>query len=221
MAESNDDFGRVINRIIRDIEDLEAKVTEKKRMANQLREYQNQPPLFPGIDTERIGNSLAINADQFHGRRLATAVREYLELRGPSDGRGLGAAVVNEIYSALVQGGYEFETNDEKNAKRSLRIALTKNSITFRRINSKPEVSYGLLDWYPSAKPPKAKDIQPENVDFDEWIPRDGDGEADSQDETTQTPRHRERLRPSEEDNESKAADDVESPPAVRIRERL
>ena len=34
--------------------------------------------------------------------------------------------------------------------KRGLRIALTKNSVTFYRL---PSGAYGLLEWYPNAKP--------------------------------------------------------------------
>lgn len=40
-------------------------------------------------------------------------------------------------------------TRDEENAKRGLRVSLTKNSVTFHKL---PNGKYGLLDWYPGAK---------------------------------------------------------------------
>jgi len=49
---------------------------------------------------------------------------------------------------------YQPETDDLENAKRGLRIALTKNSVTFYRIDGGPNgSSYGLLEWYDKAKP--------------------------------------------------------------------
>ena len=59
------------------------------------------------------------------------------------------AATVNEIYDGLIAGGYQFDAKDALNAKRGLRISLTKNSSTFYRV---PNGRYGLLVWYPNAK---------------------------------------------------------------------
>jgi hypothetical protein len=65
---------------------------------------------------------------------------------------------VNEIFEALVAGGYKAETEEEANAKRGLRIALTKNSQTFYRV---PSGAYGLLEWYPNAKPQTVEEEPP------------------------------------------------------------
>ena len=82
----------------------------------------------------------------------ASAVREILEMRKAG---GLGAASVNEIYDMLVTGGFHFDAKDDENAKRSLRISLTKNSALFHRV---PNGQYGLLSWYPAVKTPKDKE---------------------------------------------------------------
>lgn len=89
----------------------------------------------------------AIRNDQFYGQPLATAIREFLQMRKAAGG---GAASVKEIYDALVRGGFKFEARDDVNAQRGLRQSLTKNSITFHKL---PNGNYGLLEWYPNAKP--------------------------------------------------------------------
>lgn len=149
MEEELDEFAPAIGRLMRDIETLESELNDKKRMVNQLCRYAGVPERFSGLESAARAGAFAFKRDQFYGKPLATGVREYLEMRGPSDRSGLGAATVNEIYDALVQGGYRFETRDVANAKRGLRIALTKSSTTFHRVGD----SYGLLEWYPSAKP--------------------------------------------------------------------
>ena len=52
-------------------------------------------------------------------------------------------------------GRYKFDTKDEENAKTTLRAALRKNSAIFHRL---PQGEYGLLGWYPNAKPQSSSD---------------------------------------------------------------
>jgi hypothetical protein len=89
------------------------------------------------------------NADTFYGKTIATASREYLEMRR---GANLGPASPREIFDALTQGGYQFEAKSETIAMVGLRSNLRKNSKTFHRL---PNGQYGLLAWYPNAKPAK------------------------------------------------------------------
>jgi len=162
--------------VLRTIEELVAKIDEKMRpvipdmrLVNTLCAHANLPPRYPYAEPDAASSgSLSIRRDQFHKKPLATAVREYLEQRGPSDKGGLGAATISEIYDALVAGGYEHEAKDDANAKRALAIALTKNSVTFYRVSKGAPggAAYGLLTWYPNAKPqddskPKAKRGRP------------------------------------------------------------
>src|SRR5580700_10087658 len=113
------------------------KVLDKKRLINQLAEHAGMGRIY--TDTElQSGPSvnLAIQSDQFYGQPLASSIR-----------------TINEIHAALVEGGFGFETKNEDNAKRGLRISITKNTSLFHKL---PNGKFGLLEWYPNAKQPKA-----------------------------------------------------------------
>lgn len=153
MSENDGSFEPVLNRLIRSIEDLEAQVVQKKRLANELcREY-GQPARYPDAETPKAANGNQKGRDVFYGRPLATVMKEFLEARGASNRGGLGAATVNEIYDALLAGGFKFESKDEANAKRGLRIGLSKNTAVFHKVGTGSGAdAYGLTDWYPSAR---------------------------------------------------------------------
>jgi len=156
MATKDKDSGLtlVIGPILKNIEKLEAELLSDKKLVNELLVRNGQAPRFTDIGRSSTPSISSIRRDQFHGRPLATAGREYLEMRGPSDRGGLGAASVNEIYEALLQGGYTFDTKNDLNAKRGLREALSKNTPVFRRVGD----AYGLTEWYPKgARPEKPK----------------------------------------------------------------
>lgn len=159
MSADGNPYERAIADLVAKIDERMQPIRDDMRMVNKLCGYAGIAPRYPDVETEQARGSLALKRDQFHGKPLATAVREYLVQRGPSDRGGLGAATVNEIFDALVAGGYKPETSDVENAKRGLRIALTKNSVTFYRIDGGPNgSSYGLLEWYPKAKPQNPDD---------------------------------------------------------------
>ena len=91
-----------------------------------------------------------IRPDQFYGQPLASAVRTILEMRKQQD---LGAATVKEIFEALTMGGYQFNTKNDEVAVASLRNSLSKNTVTFHKL---PNGRFGMLNWYPNARPAKA-----------------------------------------------------------------
>jgi hypothetical protein len=162
-AMSDNPYEGAINDLVAKIDERMQPILEDQRTVNRLCALAGKSPLYPDADTGRYG-ARAIKRDQFHGKPLATAVKQYLEVRGPSDRGGLGAATVNEIYDALIAGGYKPETTDEMHAKRGLRIALTKNSYLFYRVSSDRSEggsTYGLLEWYPNAKPQNPDDDAP------------------------------------------------------------
>lgn len=162
MSAGDNPYERAINDLVAKIDERMKPIIEDKRMVNKLCDHANLPPRYPDVETDATRGSMTFRRDQFHAKPLATAVREFLEQRGPSDRGGLGAATVNEIFDALVAGGYQPETDDLENAKRGLRIALTKNSVTFYRIEGGPfGSSYGLLEWYPRAKPQTSENEKP------------------------------------------------------------
>lgn len=124
--------------------DLEGQVKATKRMVNELCGWIGQPPIYEISDADK--HTTVIRSDEFYGQPLAKVVRSILEKRRAAN---LGAAAISEIYDAMVHGGYAFETEVPTNAKRNLRISLTKNSSTFHRL---PNGKVGLLEWYPSAR---------------------------------------------------------------------
>ncbi len=160
---TDDPYDSAISVLVAKIDGQMQPILEDQRTVNRLCTLAGRAPLYPDAESGRYG-ARSIKRDQFHGKPLATAVKQYLEVRGPSDRGGLGAATVNEIYDALIEGGYKPETEDELHAKRGLRIALTKNSYLFYRVSSDRSEggsTYGLLEWYPNAKPQKPDDDAP------------------------------------------------------------
>ena len=138
--------------ILNTIEVLTKRVGAKEEEANKLKKLVNElcgeagvAVRYPNI-VEANGSIGAIRSDQFYGQTLTAAIRNYLEQRKTS---GLGAAGLNEIYLAVRDGGYKFETKSEDNAKVSVGNTLRKSSSIFHRL---PNGQYGLLTWYPSAK---------------------------------------------------------------------
>lgn len=143
----SDDVLSVVGKIESQIVGLEEQITHKKRMVNDLLSLAGQQPRYGDVELEqRHGGGITIRSDQFHGQPLATAVRNYLEVRRAAN---FGPAKVTEIYDALVEGGYVFETKNAANAKRGLRISLTKNPAFYRLPG--PAGAYGLRKWYPTA----------------------------------------------------------------------
>ncbi len=138
--------------ILNTVEVLTNKIRAKEEEANKLKKLVNELCIEAEIeirypDISELGNTLsAIRSDQFYGQTLTAAIRNYLERRKAS---GLGAASVTEIFLAIKEGGYKFETNSDENAKISVGNALRKTSSIFHRL---PNGHYGLLVWYPSAK---------------------------------------------------------------------
>jgi len=160
MPDNDSSYEKTINDLVAKIGERMQPIIADMRIVNGLCAHAGIPPRYPDIESDAARGALAVKRDQFHAKPLATAVREYLDLRGPSDRGGLGAATVNEIYDALISGGYKPETSDETNAKRGLRIALTKNSYLFYRVSSAGPAggTYGLLEWYPNAKQQQGDD---------------------------------------------------------------
>lgn len=135
------------------IKSKEEDVIRLKRTVNEMCADAGEDPPFPNISSsDTNGDISSLRADQFYGHTISGAAKAYLEMRHSAR---LGAASVNDIYGALKKGGFKFEAKDDENAKNGLRISLRKNSSIFHRL---PAGDYGLLTWYPNAKPPKPDD---------------------------------------------------------------
>lgn len=138
-----------IDQVLVRLRQQEAEVIETKKMVNGLRKMLGQPAMFTDLDVQPDSGNGNYRRDQFYGQALAKVVREILVSRKAG---GQGPASVNEIYDSMIAGGYKFETANEDNSKRGLRISLSKNSTTFHKL---PTGLWGLLEWYPNVKETK------------------------------------------------------------------
>lgn len=138
-----------------DLRKREQAVIEAKRFINQLCSFGKMQPMYPeaeGEDASAGGSSVTVRRNAFYGKPLATCVREILEARKRT---GHGEATLDEIVGALKVGSYDLDTitKDEDGQRRGVAISLAKNTSTFHRL---PNGDFGLLEWYPNVKKPKA-----------------------------------------------------------------
>jgi hypothetical protein len=142
----SDHIKQTIADLERKVQEYEAHSLRVKTTINELCAMADLPPRYAEAELNKThGAGFVIRSDQFHARPLATIVREYLEMRKRAD---LGPASTEEIYAALAEGGYAFNTKTEQIARISLNNAINKNPIFYKLPNKK----WGLLEWYPKAK---------------------------------------------------------------------
>ena len=142
-----DDFLKSIDVLASRVAVKEEEVNKLKRLVNELCREGGMPDRYGNI-ADAGTTARVLRPDQFYGQTLTAACRSYLEFRKAAN---LGAATVTDIYAAIREGGYKFDTKNEENAKISVGNALRKTSSVFHRL---PNGQYGLLAWYPSAKAP-------------------------------------------------------------------
>jgi hypothetical protein len=143
---ADNEYLPAINRMVADVEKKEAEIGSLKRTVNTLCGYANLPARYPNIDDPSAGiGSVRINPGKFHKKPLATAVGEFLKMRGDPAKGGVGPATIDEIYAALLEGGFKFDAKNDSTAKRSLAISLAKNTATFERLQSG---HIGMRTWY-------------------------------------------------------------------------
>lgn len=139
----------------------ESDLRKKKETVNTLCGVVGRPPAYSLQASQETAIPTAIRPDQFYGQPLASSVRVILEMRRAAN---LGAGSINELYDALMAGGYVFETKSEDIARKSLRNSLAKNTI-FHRL---PNGRFGMRTWYPNIKEartsPSAEDAASEDV---------------------------------------------------------
>lgn len=145
-----------IRQTIADLQDelrqQEAAALDTKKLINLLCDRAGLPKLYCDQELQISGSvSMSIRSDQFYGQPLVTALREVLIMRRTLD---QGPATINDLFASLIEGGFAFDTKNEDNAKRGLRISITKNSSVFHKL---PNGKIGLLEWYPNAKGSKSR----------------------------------------------------------------
>lgn len=146
------------------IEQVEAQIAAKeaeilsplKITVNQLCQMIGEPARYEINGTGTVAGTvkrkaMEFRSDQFFGRPLAQCVTEYLETR---EAAGLPrTASMDDIFEALVKGGYKTDDGNEDFAKRGVKISLTKNTAQFAKVGE----NFGLKKWYPNSKPPPRK----------------------------------------------------------------
>jgi hypothetical protein len=150
-------FQPAIDALEQDYADLERKANGLLQSINLLREKAGLPPHPGGWHTLGIQGAgvqatgtVKLHSDSFTGKKLGSAVREYLEMRKQS---GCDApATTREIFDALKQGGFSSNAKDDDTAMVVLRTMLRKNTVMFAKLGNG---KYGLRSWYPNLKPPK------------------------------------------------------------------
>ena len=175
-----EEFRPAIDALEKDLQEATQKVLEIKRAINTLSRHAGGQPRYPDADGDDQTANAAIRRDAFYGKRLMTAMREYLEMR-----RHVGPATPREIYEALREGGYSFG-GQESNAISAVRAALRKNSTTFHRLPG-GDNAYGLLKWYPKARKPVAGSDQDDDNGATEGAYMDDSDDSVEVEETAAT----------------------------------
>jgi len=147
MSNLDRDF---FDTMIERVRTKERELLEMKRAVNTFLKDAGKEPVFAETEEKTAlatGAPLKIRADQFFNRPLATAAREYLELKGQ-------ACSVEEVLSALERGGFDFgKVTDPGYRQRGLAISLAKNSGVFVKL---PNGTFGLKAAYPGLKRDRA-----------------------------------------------------------------
>lgn len=147
-----EEFKPAIEALQTDLADLERQVLETKLVINRLCIRAGMDPLYPDANAATSSSVSSVRPDSFYGKSITTAAREFLDMRRNA---GVGPATPREVYEALAKGGYTFEAKDETTAIIGVRATLRKSSSIFHRL---PNGTYGLLGWYPNAKPSRGDD---------------------------------------------------------------
>lgn len=168
--------------IVRALDKISANEAENTRLRifiNEADKLNGREPRFPDVGSA-TGSTSAVasqvtskrwQAGEFFNKPLAGVVRTILLARAEAAG-GPSPASVDEIYDALTQGTFNFETSGADAQKNGVRISLGKNSTTFVKL---PNTDlFGLVEWYgkrPGKPGRKASNGEP--------TPSAGTGEAE------------------------------------------
>lgn len=159
MTDPASAFQPAIDALEKDFADLERQANGLLQSINLLRQKAGLPPRpggwqpISGIPGAAAGTGAApvnLHSDSFTGKKLGSAVREYLEMRKRSGGDA--PATSREIFDALKEGGFSSGAKDDATALVVLRTMLRKNTTIFAKLQNG---KYGLRVWYPNLKAQK------------------------------------------------------------------
>jgi hypothetical protein len=174
---------------------IKTMVTDVKIKAKELREkYEFLMKLKDyGIDLELpdlktlvspngdsyVDRPLPTRPDEYFGLSNTVAAAKYLEKVGH-------AASLDDIYNALISGGITFTGNGKAN----LNVQLTRATRMFAKIGSGNNISFGLIDWYPSRvkkKILKTSDLEEEKKEEETIVHEDSISKVDELPEQEET----------------------------------
>lgn len=135
----------------------EQEIGDTKKVINSLAMRAGMSPVYADAELMSKASINSMRRDQFYGKTLTTALRELLSMRKVG---GQGPATVNELFDGLLQGGFDHGSANDDNARRVIRITLTKNSGIFHRLPD--DKTFGLTEWYPAIRNRKPKEEEPE-----------------------------------------------------------
>jgi|SRR5271163_3833116 len=180
-------FQPAIDALEKDLAVLERQAIGLLQSINLLREKSGQPPRSAGWKAAESEHgpgsgspSIKLHSDTFTGKKLASAVRDYLEMRKRAGGDS--PATSREIFDALKEGGFSSGAKDDATGLVVLRTMLRKNTVFVRLQNGK----YGLRAWYGNVRSPKAGKTGDDDVAGDDAA---GDDAIDIDQKETATTR--------------------------------
>jgi hypothetical protein len=158
-----EDFAPAIAVFEKIIAEAERKAAEARSAINALYQARGlQPPYADNNGSQRASSAspstgpTQISRDAFYGKKQMTAIRELLEMRRAQGGEG--PATPREVVNGLKAGGYRFETKSDDIALIGVRALMRKATNVFHKLPGTN--AYGLVAWYPNAKPSKAGDAE-------------------------------------------------------------
>ncbi len=161
-----------------DIARIENETAEKKKMVNYLCELAGQPRAYDEIKSASRAKSFSIKKDQFYGKTLNGSIRDVLTLYRNAD---LELPTAEQIYEAVLSGGYDEFPKNRDEAITGLKITLGKSTNTFTKLNGG---SYGLNEWYNKKVKHQAKKSNPSSAGSE----GETDGSLASEDDRQEDP---------------------------------
>ena len=163
-----DHFDLTIEAMLADIKVQEEKLVEDKKLVNRLAVRAGRQPLFTDLELAVSGAASApVKKAEFFSKPLTSAIKAYLSRRNQHP------ATADEIYVALLAGGYDQFATKKEDAINGLRISMGKNAAVFARIPDGDNFLYGLNEWYGITK--RAKGASNGSKDEDAGTDADAD----------------------------------------------
>ena len=168
MSEALD---KAIEELLEKLNQQSLEVAETKKAINQLCKLSGKEPHFGDVEPESVAGSNRITANTFFQKPLATAVREFLEMRNQLP------ATTDEIIQGLKSGGFEFPWKEEmvlKNLRITLSSGYNRGIFVFY-----PNETYGLWKWHGGKPKEKEKNGGKQGQNANEEAP-EGKNDSDT-----------------------------------------